>query len=74
LPDISDTIETVASDGVQSASVDGQSVDAVDISKLIEADKYLAAKAAGGETNSKGGQRSGWNGLRPARYVPKGGS
>jgi len=42
---IQDAIEETAK-GVQSVSVDGQSVTSMDIDKLIRADEYLAKKAA----------------------------
>ena len=43
---IRDAIDGLATTGVQRAAVDGQSVDAVPIRDLIEADKYRAANAA----------------------------
>jgi len=46
VPDISDTIETTATDGVQRASVDGRSVDAVPIPDLVRADQYVSGKTA----------------------------
>lgn len=67
MPDISDTIETTASDGVQSASADGRSVTAVPLPDLIQADKYLAGKTAAEGTNDNGGPRSLWTRLRPAK-------
>lgn len=73
MPDISDTIEQTAIDGVQSATADGQTVVAVPLPDQIAADKYLKAKTAVTGTNPSGGPVSGWNTLRPARYVPPGG-
>lgn len=47
--DIQDTIETVAA-GPARVSVEGRAVDAQRLGDLIEADKYLAAKAAAERT------------------------
>ena len=69
MPDLSDTIEQLT-DEPQAASVDGQSSTNQDISKVIEADKYLGSKTALSGTNSNGGPVSGWNNgvTRAARY------
>jgi hypothetical protein len=69
LPDISDTIETTATDGVQSASADGRSVAAVPIPDLIAAKQFTAGEAAVADTNENGGPRSLWNRLRPGKAV-----
>lgn len=43
---IAESIEQSALDGVQSSSADGVSATAMDISKQIEADNFVAAKRA----------------------------
>lgn len=72
MPDISDTIEQTAIDGVQSATADGQTVVAVPLPDQIAADKYLAAKAALAGANPRGGPKSAWNATRVAVFVPPG--
>ena len=62
MADLSDEIEEAAQ-GPKSHTVDGESATARDIKDLIEADKYLAAKAA---ASKKGG------GLRFSKFVPGG--
>lgn len=57
-----------------SASVDGQSVTSRPIQDLIAGEDKLAAKTIAAGVNANGGPRSGWNGLRPARIIPPGGS
>jgi hypothetical protein len=46
--DLSETIAQQAASGVQSASVDGMNTTAIDIEKLIAADRYLSAKRGAG--------------------------
>lgn len=72
MPDITDTIEQIAEDGVQAATVDGQSTTAVPIPDLIAADKYLKAQEAAAGANPNGGVKSPWNRLRPARLISPG--
>lgn len=71
--DIADTIAQTAADGVQAATVDGNSATATPIADLIAAEKHVAAKTALAGSNACGGPRSGWRLLRPARAVPPGG-
>ena len=71
MPDLSETIAQVAAEPKQ-AEADGQSAENQPLPDLIEADKYLAGKAAVGGLNSAGGPRSAWRGLRAARGVPPG--
>jgi len=47
MPDeISDVIQTEAVSAIKSATVDGRTVNGHDLTQLIEADRYLAEKAA----------------------------
>lgn len=62
-----------AAEAPQSASVDGQSVSEHSLSERIKADQYIRGQQAMEGTNSAGGAKSGWNTLRPARFVPPGG-
>ena len=70
--DISDNIATTAAAGIASATVDGQTVVALDLSKQIEAQRAVATSAELANENPQGGKRSGWNALRPAKFVPPG--
>lgn len=69
--DLSSTIETVAG-RPQRVAVDGQEVQSHGLTEIIEADRYLAGKAALTGAAAQGGARSGWNSLRPARMIPPG--
>lgn len=71
MADLSTRIEEVANDPA-AASSDLGSATNQDLGKLIEADKYLAAKTAAAGTNANGGPKSGWGCLRQARAVPPG--
>lgn len=71
MADLSTRIEEVANDPA-AASSDLGSATNQDLSKLIEADKYLAGKTALDGTNAQGGKKSGWAALRPARAIPPG--
>lgn len=71
MADLSDRIETVAGEPAAAANDTGSATNQ-DISKLIEADKYLAGRTATTGTNANGGPRSGWGALRQARTVPPG--
>jgi ABC-type sugar transport system substrate-binding protein len=62
-PDLSPQIEAAAAAGVQSVTVDGQTTIVVPLRDQIEADRYLASKAAA---------RSGRRGFRLAKIVPPG--
>lgn len=64
--DITDQIAETAANGVQSASEDGRSVQAVPIADLIAAEKHVAQK----ESLSSGGSM--WGKLRPARFIAGG--
>lgn len=66
---ISEQIEAIASDGVQSVSSDAGSFTATPIPDLIAADKHLSAKEATQGTNENGGPVSLWSKLSPA--VPR---
>lgn len=70
--DIADNIATTAAAGIASATVDGQSVQALDLSKQIEAQRAVATSTELAGANPQGGKRSGWNSLRPAKFVPPG--
>ena len=72
MPEISDTIETAATDGIQSTTVDGRTTVATPIPDLIAADKHIAGRTALTGTNDRGGSKSAWGGLRPARVIPPG--
>ena len=61
-----------AANSPQSASVDGRSATAVSISEQIKAAEYLKSAEAAEETNTSGGPRSGWRGVRMGRAVPPG--
>jgi len=69
--DLSDTIEQVAGEPAKAQGGAG-SAESHPLPDLIAADKHLAAKAATAGTNSAGGPRSGWRGLRPGRVIPPG--
>lgn len=72
--DIADTIAQTAADGVQSATVDGNSATATPIADLIAAEQHTAAKNALAGSNACGGPVSPWGRmLRPARGIPPGG-
>lgn len=71
MPDLTDTIESVAG-GPASASSDLGSAQAQDLSKLIEADKYLKGSTALTGSAANGGPKSGWGCVRMARAVPPG--
>lgn len=71
--DISDAIETAATDGVHSASVDGQTVQAKPIDELIRAKQFLAAETAMSGTNSNGGPRGAWGRVVRNRAAANGG-
>lgn len=72
MPDLTPQIEDLATDGVQSASVDGRSVTAVPLDQLIEADKYLKSLEAVEDPSPSGGPKSAWRGLRMGRAIPPG--
>jgi len=59
-PDLSPQIEEAATAGIQSATVDGNTTVAMSVKDQIEADRYLAAKAA---------TRTGRRGFRMAKLV-----
>jgi hypothetical protein len=61
--DLSPQIEAAVVAGVQSATVDGQTVTAIPIQDQIAADRYLASKAAVKNRN---------RGFRLAKIVPPG--
>ncbi len=61
-----------AAKGIESVTVDGNTTTARPLKDLIEAENHLARKAALGGTSARGGARSGWNALRPAKSVPPG--
>lgn len=65
MPDLSETIETVAAGPAEVVS-DGTSVTSQSLPDLIEADRYLKQQSALGSAGSA------WNCLRPARVVPPG--
>lgn len=71
MPDLTDTIATEATLPASSSS-DGQSADGQPLPDIIAADKYLKGKEALAGTNSKGGPKSAWRGVRMARAVPPG--
>ena len=72
MPDLSDTIEDRAEEGVESHTADGETTTATSIPDLIAADKYLASKSALDGSNSNGGPRSMWGRTRTARAIPQG--
>jgi len=67
-PDLSDRIEQAAADPA-AAAVDGQSVTDRPIGDLIEAQKFLDARAVGRATNENGGPVSGWAATAPAKVI-----
>jgi hypothetical protein len=69
VPDLGDQIQQAVTDGVQSASVDGRTAAIIPVPDQIEADRYLAGKAAVAGTNAAGGPRSLWGRLRAGRAV-----
>lgn len=69
MPDITEAIEQAAIDGVQSHTVDGKTTVAVPIPDQIEAAKFVESRQAVAGTNAKGGRKSGWRSLRPARAI-----
>lgn len=71
MPDLSDTIETVAGEPAE-ASGDTGSMKQQPIPDLIAADAYLSGKTALEGTGVNGGPKSGWNCLRIARAIPPG--
>jgi hypothetical protein len=71
MPDISDTIETVAAEPAE-ATVDGQSAKNQPIPDLIAADKHISAKTALEGTNANGGSKSMWGKVRMARGITGG--
>lgn len=60
---ISEALEHDVREGVQSATVDGSSTTAIDVSKRIEADRYLAAQRAASSPLA---------GVKVSRIVPGG--
>lgn len=74
MADINDTIQQTAADGVQTASVDGRTVTALPIADQIQAAQHTAAVAASSQPNRRGGRRSAWSMLRPAKVIPPGGT
>jgi hypothetical protein len=60
-PDLSQQIQDAAEAGVSSVTIDGQTVSAVPVKDLIEADRHLAAKAA---------MAKGRRGFRLSKIVP----
>lgn len=70
--DVADAIETAAIEGVQSATVDGQSVTQQSLKDRIAADQYLSGRDALSGSNSNGGPKSAWGLMRPAKVVPPG--
>lgn len=71
--DIADAAAEVAEIGVQSATTGDQTTTAMDPEKLLRVADKVEQRAAMAGDNGRGGARSGWRGLRPARYVPPGG-
>ena len=72
IADIQTAAAQSAEDGVQSATVDGQAVTAMDpIKQLDVADRLANADALDG-TNDNGGAISGFQRLRPGRAVFRG--
>lgn len=71
MPDLSDTIEQVAAEP-QSVTIDGQTAANPDVTKIIEADRYLKGRTAAAAVNPSGGATSPWNMLRPARARTEG--
>lgn len=71
MADLSETLEQIVSEPA-AAQADGQSVTAIDPLKVIAVENHLNAKAAVAGTNSAGGPRSAWRGIRAARGVPPG--
>ena len=69
--DLKPIIEQAAADPA-SATTDGQSATSHSLPDLIEADKYLSAKAAAGIVGPTGKRRSGLAGMRPATLTPPG--
>lgn len=51
----------------QTSQSDGQLATGQSLTQLIEVSKHIAAKAALSGTNSTGGARSAWSGLRAAK-------
>lgn len=56
----------------QSASVDGQAAAQVPIPDQIAAREYQKQTEAASGTNTNGGPRSGWRGVRMGRAIPPG--
>lgn len=51
---------------------DGQTVVSNPLPDVIQADRYRAGNAALGGPNLRGGSRSAWGAVRPAKVVPPG--
>lgn len=62
-----------AEDGVQSASVDGNSAMQLDPMKQLDVADRIEARSALTGSNASGGAKSGWRMLRPAQALPPGG-
>lgn len=54
------------------AAVDGMSATAPPIDQQIKGVTFVEGREALSGTNSRGGKKSGWNCLRPAKSVPPG--
>lgn len=67
-PDLTDIIEQAASDPA-STTIDGETFTDKPIGDLIDAQKFLDARAAGRATNEKGGPASGWASTAPAKMI-----
>ena len=65
MPDLSQQIQDAAEAGVSSVSIDGNTTVALPVKDLIEADRYLASKAAMSRTR---------RGFKLAKLVPPGAS
>lgn len=66
--------ETIAenANGAAEFNGDGVAVKAVPIPDQIAADKYAKAGAGVAGSNSAGGPKSGWRGVRMGRAIPPG--
>jgi hypothetical protein len=69
--DLNDRIEDALRDP-SVHTVDGQTTQDRSIEELIKGEQHLATRGALCGTNRKGGKRSPWNSLRPARVIPPG--
>jgi hypothetical protein len=70
--DVLEAAATVASEGVQSATVDGRSATSLDPLKQIQVADALQSRDLIAGANANGGPKTGWGFLRPARAVPPG--